>query len=394
MSKTIPYGKHFIDEDDVNAVVNILENHQLTQGSAVDSFEKAIANYVGAKYAVAMSSWTSGLHMAYHAIGLNNTNSLITSPITFVASSNAAFYCNSKPYFADIDKDTINICHKDIERHIKQSDGTIKAIIPVHYAGLPCKMEEISKISRQYDCFIIEDAAHALGAKYEDGSMVGSCKYSDMTGFSFHPVKSIAAGEGGMITTNSYKIYKRLLRIRSHGINKLDDKFLDTKQAFTGELSNPWYYEMQELGYNFRITDIQCALGESQLKKLPSFLKKRRELAKKYDEAFKDLPHVKPIHSNQREFSSHHLYVLRIEFNKVGISRAKLMHKLKEEGIITQVHYIPVTSHPFYKNLGYKTEEYPESKSFYDEALSIPLFFSLTDKEQNKVIDKLKNLLS
>lgn len=394
MSKIIPYGKHFIDKDDVNAVINILENHQLTQGNAVNSFEEAVANYVGAKYAVAMSSWTSGLHMACHAVGLNESNSLITSPITFVASSNAAFYCNSKPHFADIDKDTINICHKDIERQIKQSDGSIKAIIPVHFAGLPCKMQEISQISRRHDCFIIEDAAHALGARYEDGSMVGSCKYSDMTGFSFHPVKSIAAGEGGMITTNSYKIYKKLLRMRSHGINKLDDKFIDTEQAFTGELNNPWYYEMQELGYNFRITDIQCALGESQLKKLPNFLKKRRALAKKYDEAFKDLPYVKPIHSMHRDFSSHHLYVLRIKFNKLGISRAKLMHKLKEEGILTQVHYIPVTSHPFYKNLGYNTEEYPESESFYDQALSIPLFFSLTDKEQNKVIDKLKKLLS
>ena len=394
MDNIIPYGKHYIDQDDIDSVVDILRNHNLTQGNAVDAFEKAIAEFVGAKYAVAMSSWTAGLHMACLAADVTKNHNVITSPLTFVASANAAIYCNAKPIFADIDAETLNISPANIENILKIKNNNVKAIIPVHFAGLPCDMESISKLATKNKSMIIEDAAHALGARYEDGSMVGCCKYSDMTGFSFHPVKSIAAGEGGMITTNSYKIYKRLLKIRSHGINKLDDKFLDTRQAFTGDLSNPWYYEMQELGYNFRITDIQCALGESQLKKLPSFLKKRRELAKKYDEAFKDFPHVMPIHSNQREFSSHHLYVLRIKFNKVGISRAKLMHKLREEGIITQVHYIPVTSHPFYKNLGYKTEEYPESKSFYDEAISIPLFFSLTDKEQNKVIDKLKNLLS
>ena len=389
MSKIIPYGKHFIDEDDVNAVVNILENHQLTQGNAVDSFEKAIANYVGAKYAVAMSSWTSGLHMAYHAIGLNKTNSLITSPITFVASSNAAFYCNSKPYFADIDKDTINICHKDIERQIKQSDGTIKGIIPVHYAGLPCKMEEISKISRQYDCFIIEDAAHALGAKYEDGSMVGSCKYSDMTGFSFHPVKSIAAGEGGMITTNSYKIYKRLLRIRSHGINKLDDKFLDTKQAFTGELSNPWYYEMQELGYNFRITDIQCALGESQLKKLPSFLKKRRENANLFVNLFKNHPDF--IIQKEIEKSSWFGFSLII---KPGSKRKRNeVIKILEKN---KVEYRPIVTGNFVKNDVLKYFDYTIHKKLKnaDHLHDNGFFVGNSHEELSKNIEFLKKILS
>jgi len=393
MNNILPYGKHYIDKDDIDAVVDILKNHNLTQGKAVDSFEKAVAEYVGAKYAVAMSSWTSGLHMACLAANVGKNDCVITSPLTFVASANAAIYCDAKPIFGDIDNETLNIHPSNVEDLLKRNKN-VKAIIPVHFAGLPCDMKSISAHAKKHNSMIIEDAAHALGARYDDGSMVGCCKYSDMTGFSFHPVKSIAAGEGGMITTNDENIYNKLIRIRSHGINKLGDVFVNTDMAYTNGYLNPWYYEMQELGYNYRITDIQCALGKSQLKKLPGFIKKRIELAKIYDQAFSKLKNVSIVHSKYRENSSHHLYILRINFKACKISRAELMLKLREEKILTQVHYMPVTSHPFYQELGYKTSDFKETEKYYEEALSIPLFYSLTYKEQNKVIDLIIKLLS
>ena len=393
MNNILPYGKHYLDQDDIDAVVDILKNHNLTQGMAVGAFEKALAEFVGAKYAVAMSSWTSGLHMACLAANVNKDDCVITSPLTFVASANAAIYCNAKPIFADIDRETLNIHPSNIEDLLKKNNN-VKAIIPVHFAGLPCNMESIAAHAKKHKSIIIEDAAHALGARYDDGSMVGCCKYSDMTGFSFHPVKSIAAGEGGMITTNDKNIYNKLVRIRSHGINKLGDDFINKDMAYTKEHLNPWYYEMQELGYNYRITDIQCALGKSQLKKLPGFIKKRTELAKIYDQAFAELKNVSIVHSQYRKNSSHHLYILRINYDACKITRAELMLRLREEKIFTQVHYMPVTSHPFYQKLGYKTSDYKETEKYYEEAISIPLFYSLTLEEQNRVINLITKLLT
>ena len=392
MKTTIPYGKHYIDQDDIDSVVDVLKNHPLTQGKKVSDFEDALAEFVGAKYAVAMSSWTAGLHMACIAAGVDDSNAVVTSPITFVASSNAALYCGAEVLFSDIDKSTINLCSGGLRATVKKHKN-IKAIIPVHFSGLPCDMESIRKTADGINALVIEDAAHALGAAYPDGSKVGSCKYSDMTGFSFHPVKSIAAGEGGMITTNNRDIYKKLLRLRSHGINKLDDDFIDKTAAVTGSDKNPWYMEMQELGYNYRITDIQAALGKSQLKKLPNFIARRRQLAKRYDDAFSELDNIKPIQAQGRETSSHHLYVVRIKYNSLGTTRARLMVDLANKGIMTQVHYIPVTSHPYYKNLGFDSRDYPQALEFYEEALSIPLYYSLTDIEQDKVIGGLKKLV-
>ena len=254
-------------------------------------------------------------------------------------------------------------------------------------------MAPISKIAKKYNLSIIEDAAHALGAKHADGSMVGSCKYSNITGFSLHPVKSIAAGEGGIITTNSNAIYKKLIRLRSHGINKLDDKFFNIDQSITNGIPNPWYYEMQELGFNYRITDFQCALGKSQLSKLSSFIKRRRELAIRYDNELSSFENLESIHKKSRDISSHHLYPVRIKFNKIDLTRAELMNHLKEKGIITQVHYIPVTSHPYYQNLGYNTEYYKNANDFYEEALTLPLYFKLKDSDQDYVVETLKMLI-
>ena len=244
--KKIPYGQHFIDDNDIKAVVDVLQNHPITQGQLVDSFERAVADYVDAKYAVAMSSWTAGLHMACLVAGVNESNSIVTSPITFVASSNASLYCGGSVVFSDIENETINLCPKKLKETVRRNQN-IKAIIPVHYAGLPCNMQFISEIAKENDLFVIEDAAHALGAIYPDGSKVGSCKYSDMTGFSFHPVKSIAAGEGGMITTNNRDIYKKLLRLRSHGINKLDDALINKSNAYTEGIRIPGIWKCKNL---------------------------------------------------------------------------------------------------------------------------------------------------
>tara|TARA_B100000427_G_C15520008_1_gene599897 strand:- start:9328 stop:10509 length:1182 start_codon:yes stop_codon:yes gene_type:complete len=393
MKEIIPYGKHFLDEEDIEAVVEVLRTKNLTQGEEVDKFEEAVAKYVGAKYAVAVSSWTAGLHIACLAAGVQTDDEVLTSPITFVSSANCAVFCGAKPVFSDIDNESLNLCPSKLRDSLSKLSNT-KVIIPVHYAGAPCDMKSIKEIADKSGTLIIEDAAHALGSRYEDGSMVGSCKYSDMTGFSFHPVKSIAAGEGGMITTNNYDLYKKLLRLRSHGINKLDDSFLIQDQATTGDIDNPWYYEMQDLGYNYRITDIQCALGRSQLKKLDKFIGRRRQLVSRYDAAFEGSEKINPTQIQFRSSSSHHLYVVRINFKKTNINRAQLMNELKQEGILTQVHYIPVTSHPFYKELGFDTRQYPNSLNFYEEALSLPLYYSLTDQQQDSVINTIKEKLS
>lgn len=393
MSKIIPYGKHYIDEDDIKSVVDVLKYKNLTQGDEIEKFEQAIAKYVGSKFAIAMSSWTAGLHLANMALGIKEGDKVITSPITFVATSNSVIYCGAEPVFSDIDSNTVNISPKKLEETIK-NNSNIKAIIPVHYGGLPSDMESISLIAKKYNLSIIEDAAHALGAKYPDGSMVGSCNFSDMTGFSFHPVKSIAAGEGGMITTNNEDLYRKLLRIRSHGINKLDDKILNKKNAYTNNIKNPWYYEMQEIGYNYRITDFQCALGRSQLKKLPLFLSKRKSLAKFYDKNFKSVENVTTLHNNFRDFSSHHLYVIKINFEKVNVSRAELMKSLMDKGIYTQVHYIPVVLHPFYSKLGYSTNSITNSMKFYSECLSIPMYYELENKDQLKIIELINEIIN
>jgi UDP-4-amino-4,6-dideoxy-N-acetyl-beta-L-altrosamine transaminase len=358
----------------------------LTQGPAVEAFENAAKDYVGAKYAVAVSNGTTGLHIAALAADVGPGDTLVTSPITFVASSNAAFYCGAKPLFADIDPETINLSPEKLKTVLAENPN-VKAIVPVHFGGLPCDMLAIKHLADKAGAHVIEDAAHALGAQYEDGGMVGNCAHSDMTVFYFHPVKAIAAGEGGLVTTNDEALYRRLLRLRSHGINKLDD--LHEQPAHGG----PWYYEMQELGYNYRITDLQSALALSQLKKLDKFIARRRQSADVYDEAFGALENCRPAQPMGRDRSGLHLYVLRINLNAIGMNKTELMLALRERGVGSQVHYIPVPAHPFYREHQYRPDDYADANTYYAEALSIPLFFDLTDEQQQCVINAFEELV-
>ncbi|MFZ5589810.1 MAG: UDP-4-amino-4,6-dideoxy-N-acetyl-beta-L-altrosamine transaminase [Pseudomonadota bacterium] len=389
----IPYGRHHIDEEDIQAVVDVLRSGLLTQGPAVEAFEQAVAEYVGAKYAVVVSSGTAALHLAALAAGVGPGTSLVTSPITFVASANAALYVGGRPVFADIDPATINMSPGSLIE-VLQKNPDARAVVPVHFAGLPCDMPAIKEVADGAGAVVIEDAAHALGAQYPDGRRVGCCAHSLMTVFSFHPVKAIAAGEGGMITTNDEPAYRKLLRLRSHGINKLDDPFQLPEQAKTNGVPDPWYYEMQELGFNYRITDIQCGLALSQFKKLDRFIARRRDLVKIYDETFAGMSKCRPAQVTGRDQSGHHLYVLRIDFNATGLSRAQFIQELRTRQIVSQVHYIPVPAQPYYRRLGFRPDDYPNAQNYYREALSIPLFYDLTEGQQAQVIAAITELLS
>lgn len=387
----IPYGKHHIDEGDIQAVVDVLRSGVLTQGPAVEAFEQAVAKYVGVKYAIAVSSGTAALHLAAMVAGVGPGKTLVTSPITFVASANAGLYVGGDVAFADIDPDTVNMSPLALKRTLENNPST-KAIIPVHFAGLPCDMSAIKSLADDAGAVVIEDAAHALGASYPDGRRVGCCAYSSMTIFSFHPVKAIAAGEGGMITTNDESIYRKLLRLRSHGINKLDDPLMDVAQSQTNGHLNPWYYEMQELGFHYRITDMQCALALSQFVKLDSFISRRRELVARYDDAFSQMKCCTPAQLSGKSRSGHHLYVVRANFQAVGNTRQEVMTRLKSHGVGTQVHYIPVPQQPHYQKLGFVGTEYPNAHTYYQEALTLPLFFDLTEAQQDHVISCISDI--
>lgn len=370
----IPYGRQFIDEDDIKAVNEVLRSDYLTCGPKISEFEASFAKYVGAKYAVSISNGTAALHAACFAANIKSGDEVITSPITFAASANCILYCGGKAVFADINPDTYNIDYNDIKNKITSKT---KAIIPVHFTGQPCDMDEILKIAKEYNLIVIEDAAHALGAKYK-GKLIGSM--SDMTIFSFHPVKHITTGEGGMITTNDKKLYERLSLFRNHGITR-DPKLMNNNEGY-------WYYEQLDLGYNYRITDIQCALGISQMKKLDTFIKRRKEIATKYNLAFKANQNI--IIPKQNEFadSSWHLYVIKLK-NK---NRRKVFENLRNNNIGVNVHYIPVYKHPYYQNNGYKNVYCPNAEDYYEHAISIPIFPKMTDSEVDYVIDKLENI--
>ena len=371
----IPYGTQCIEEDDIQAVNEVLRSNYLTTGPKVDEFENAVADYVGAKYAVAVSNGTAALHAACFAAGIQQGDEVITTPITFAASSNCVLYCGGKPVFADIDSKTYNISPASIREKI--TDKT-KAIIAVHFTGQPCEMEEIHKIAKEHKLMVIEDAAHALGAEYKD-KKIGSL--SDMTTFSFHPVKHITTGEGGMIVTNNEKLYQKLKLFRTHGITR--DKNMLIKDE------GGWYYEQQDLGYNYRITDIQCALGISQLKKLDGFVKKRREIAQIYDEAFKDIPNIVIPYQQKDSLSSYHLYVIQV----LAKDRKEIFDKLRSYGIGVNVHYIPVYKHPYYQKNGYSSVICPNAENLYKHIISIPMYPKLRGEEIKYVIETVKKVV-
>jgi UDP-4-amino-4,6-dideoxy-N-acetyl-beta-L-altrosamine transaminase len=378
----IPYGRHYIDSGDRKAVEHVLRSDWVTQGPKIKEFEDALCDRTGARYAVAVSSGTAALHIACLAAGIRQGDEVLTSPITFAASANSILYCAGKPVFVDVQSDTGNIDIKEIEKKIT---SRTKAIIPVHFAGHPCDMEKIAKIAKKHGLIIIEDAAHALGAKYKR-SKIGDCRYSHMAIFSFHPVKSITTGEGGAVLTNRPDLYKKLCVLRNHGIVK-------NERAFTcKDLSDKgaWYYEMQELGFNYRITDIQCALGIRQLKKLNMFLKRRREISDIYNKRLSGFDEIVLPTEKPYAASSWHLYYIRV---KKSSRRKIVFERLKKAGIGVQVHYIPVYLHPFYQKLGYKKSLCKNAEEFYRQEISIPIYPGMADKEAEYVVRKIEGAL-
>ena len=365
--KKYNYGKQSLSFSDYFSVLSVLASPFLTCGPKVKEFEKAICDYTGAKYCVAVSNATAGLHLAMLAIGITQGDEVITSTNTFLASSNCVLYAGASVKFADIEPDTANIDPVEIE---KQITPNTKCIIPVHFAGQSCDMERIDKIAKKHNLFIVEDAAHAIGSDYKD-TKVGSCKYSDMTVFSFHPVKTITTGEGGAITTNNKELYEKLLALRSHGMYKDLD------------MINNWKYEMRELGFNYRMTDIQAALGVSQLKKLEKFKKRRRKIVDYYNK------HLSLPHLIEKEFSNawFHLYPVMVR------NREDFYHRAKKMGLNLQVHYIPVHTQPYYKNLGFKEGDFPNAEIYYKKCISLPLYPDLTTKDLKEIVKRVKEAL-
>ncbi|WP_411822951.1 UDP-4-amino-4,6-dideoxy-N-acetyl-beta-L-altrosamine transaminase [Leptospira sp. 'Mane'] len=382
MNKPIPYGRQNISEEDISAVVEVLKSDFLTQGPKIKEFEEKFANYVGAKYAVAVSNGTTALHLAVLALGLKPGGKVITTPITFVASANSVLYADGQVEFVDIDPETALIDLNQVRKLLESSPkGSYSGIIPVDLAGCPVDLEKARAIADEFGLWILEDACHAPGGYFTSSSgkreLCGNGKYSDASVFSFHPVKHIACGEGGMITTDSKQVYDELLLLRTHGITKDSGKFVsDASEIAQGG----WYYEMQELGFNYRIPDILAALGVSQLERADLGLNRRREIANLYDRKFSNLDFIKPLTLiKDHPGHAYHLYVVQVT------NRSKVYESLKALGIYCQVHYIPVHLQPYYKRLGFKKGDFPFAEQYYEKALSIPMFPSMTDEEVERV---------
>ncbi|MBJ8097789.1 UDP-4-amino-4,6-dideoxy-N-acetyl-beta-L-altrosamine transaminase [Bacillus cereus group sp. N11] len=376
----LPYGQQQIDEYDIQAVVDVLKGDFLTTGPMVQQFEEAIAKYVGAKYAVSFSNGTAALHAACYAAGITEGDEVITTPMTFVASANCILYQGGQPVFADIDNETYNISPKSIEEMITNKT---KAIIPVHFTGQPVELEAIQKIAKENNLIIIEDAAHALGATYKN-KKIGSI--GDMTMFSFHPVKHITTGEGGVITTNNPLFYEKLVQFRTHGIERNPHKLLENH--------GPWYYEMQFLGYNYRITDIQAALGISQLSKLDSFIKIRKKYVDIYNKEFSSLSEIIIPKQLPQTSSSWHLYIIRLNTKLLKCNRKEVYEALQRENIGVNVHYIPVHLQPFYQKLGFEKGVCPQAENVYEEIITLPLFPKMTEADVWDVIQAVRKVLS
>lgn len=375
----LTYGKQAIDDEDIQAVVDVLKGDFLTTGPYVKEFENKIAEYVGAKYAVAVSNGTAGLHMACYAAGITEGDEVIVSSLTFAASSNAVLYCGGTPIFADIDPLTYNIDVKDIEKKI--TDKT-KAIIPVDFTGQSVDMDAIKGLAEKHDLVIIEDAAHALGSEYK-GEKVGS--QADMVEFSFHPVKPITTAEGGIVTTNNLYYYEKMLEFRTHGITRDPDKL----KADHG----PWYYEQQTLGYNYRLTDVQSALGTSQLSKLNGFIERRREIVGMYNHSLKDTEEITTPYEAEFSNSGWHIYVIKLNRDKLNASRKDIFEALYAENIGVNVHYLPVYLHPYYEELGYKKGSCLKAEALYENIITLPLHPSMTNNDVKDVVDAINKVL-
>jgi len=376
----IPYGRQDIRQEDIDAVVEVLQSDLITQGPIVPQFEKSLADLVGAGYGVAVNSGTSALHVACRAIGLKHGDRLWTSPITFVASANCGLYCDAMVDFVDIDPHTYNISPAALEEKLHEAEMNHclpSVVVPVHLCGQSCEMKEIHGLAEEYDFKVIEDASHAVGGRYK-GEPVGNCRYSDITVFSFHPVKIITTAEGGMAMTNDNGLAERMALLRSHGITR-DPAYM------THESDGPWYYQQIDLGYNYRMTDLQAALGISQLKRLDEYVTRRHDIAQRYNRLFAELPVSIP---NQHPdcYSSWHLYVIRLLLDEMTTTHRSVFESLREQGIGVNLHYIPVHTQPWYQRMGFKTGDFPEAERYYTEAISLPIYPTMIDEQQEQVV--------
>ena len=383
----IPYARQSISQDDIDGVVAALRSDWLTQGPRIEQFEQAMAAYCGARHAVAVSSGTAALHLACLALGLGPGDLLWTAANTFAASANCARYCGAEVDFVDIDARTYNLSVPALEAKLARAQraGRLpKVVVPVHFGGQSCDMQAIGTLASAYGFRVVEDASHAVGAEYR-AARVGACAYADLAVFSFHPVKLMTTGEGGMLTTNDAELARRLRLLRSHGITR-------DPAEMEADSEGPWYYEQVALGYNYRMTDLQAALGSTQLARLEDFLARRRELARRYDAALQGLPLATPPEESYGR-SAWHLYAIQLELEALGVSRREVLERMRAAGVLVNVHYIPVHLHPYYRALGFRRGDFPASERYYERALSLPLYFDLSDADHERVCAALRRSL-
>ncbi len=383
----IPYSRQVITQSDVDSVVSVLRSDFLTQGPQVPLFERGLAEYCGASHAVAVNSATSALHIACLALGLSEGDWLWTTPTTFVASANCALYCGAKVDFVDIDPQTSNLNPQALEQKliIAERKGCLpKIVVPVHLCGRPCDMQAIHALSKRFGFKIIEDASHAIGSRYRN-EPVGNCHYSDITVFSFHPVKIITTAEGGAALTNCAELASKMVLLRSHGITREPEQMVDTPEG-------PWYYEQIMLGFNYRMNDLQAALGVSQMARIDAFVAERHQIAAKYDKLFVGLPVQVP--ARDQDYSAHHLYVIRLKLDLISRTHHDVFVALREQGIGVNLHYIPVHTHPYYREMGFAVGDFPEAERYYHEAISLPIYPGLSDEDVTKVVNAVKIAIS